>query len=176
MQCKIPQPTKKHADSPGYKCSLVLKAQLGLHMIPELHKVEFIESWEEEEKVAIKKPKAPAPAPKKEGEAPAEGEAKEEAKPAAPETEQDFEIKMRKKTTSKEIALKDRQSHAYPPDTITTMKGLEESLTVEDRKILDVKEAKNELEAFCYDMRSNLDSYGNYEHFINPAEKAPFVA
>ena len=78
MSCKIPQPKKKHADNASYKCALVLKAQIGLHMIPELYKVEFIESWEEEEKVAVKKPKAPAPAPKKEGEAPAEGEAEGE--------------------------------------------------------------------------------------------------
>lgn len=47
---------------------------------------------------------------------------------------------------------------------------------IEDRKILDLKEAKYNLESFTYEMKNGLDSYGNYEHFIDPALKADFVA
>ena len=45
---------------------------------------------------------------------------------------------------------------------------------IEDRKILDLKEAKYMLESFTYDMKNGLDSYGNYEHYIDPALKADF--
>ena len=47
--------------------------------------------------------------------------------------------------------------------------SLESDLYKADREILDVKEAKNDLEAYAYEMKGNLDSYGNYEHYIDPA-------
>lgn len=40
-----------------------------------------------------------------------------------------------------------------------------------DRVILDTKMTKNKLEAYCYDMRSNMDSYGSLEKYIDPSIK-----
>lgn len=44
-----------------------------------------------------------------------------------------------------------------------------------DRAILDVKEARNDLEAYAYEMKGNLDAYGNYEHYIDPSLKESYV-
>lgn len=54
-------------------------------------------------------------------------------------------------------------------------KGLEEQLYVEDRKILDLKEAKYELESYTYEMKNGIDQYGNFEHFIDPSLKPTFM-
>lgn len=45
----------------------------------------------------------------------------------------------------------------------------------EDRKILDLKEAKYKLESFTYEMKNGIDQYGNYEHFIDPVLKPTFL-
>lgn len=34
---------------------------------------------------------------------------------------------------------------------------------------------KNELETYCYDMRSKVDAYGNLEKYIDPAVKEGFI-
>ena len=47
---------------------------------------------------------------------------------------------------------------------------------IEDRKILDLKEAKYMLESFTYEMKNGIDSYGNLEHFIDPALKGDYMA
>ena len=46
---------------------------------------------------------------------------------------------------------------------------------IEDRKILDLKEAKYNLESFTYDMKNGVSEYGNYEHYIDPALKPAFL-
>lgn len=65
-------------------------------------------------------------------------------------------------------------SHAIPPELKIQFRGLEDQLMLEDRKILDLKEAKYNLESFTYEMKNGIDSYGNLEHFIDPALKADF--
>jgi len=52
---------------------------------------------------------------------------------------------------------------------------IEADLYAADRAILDVKEAKNDLEAFAYDLKGGLDSYGNYENYIDPSLKEAYV-
>lgn len=42
--------------------------------------------------------------------------------------------------------------------------------------ILDLKEAKYELESYTYDMKNGVEEYGNYEHFIDPAVRDQFKA
>jgi len=103
-QYKIHGGEQKKGDNPlgGSKIRFKMKISNNIHQIPCLDESELQESWNEEEKIAIKKPKAAAPAPPKEeakpaegaeaGAAPAEGAAQPE-QPAAPTTEQDFEIK-----------------------------------------------------------------------------------
>jgi heat shock protein 4 len=42
--------------------------------------------------------------------------------------------------------------------------------------ILEVKELRNMLEAYSYEMRNNLDSYGSFEKYLDDATKATFLA
>lgn len=36
---------------------------------------------------------------------------------------------------------------------------------------MELKESKNNLESYIYDLRANIKEYGNYEKFIDPALK-----
>lgn len=124
----------------------------------------------------IKKPvAAPVPAPKKE-EAKEGEEKKEDAPVAAPvPTEQDFELKQRKKTASYPLAF-DTQAHALPPSVRQNYRKLEIDLMSDDRKFLDLKEAKNDLETYCYEFRNNLAEGAIYDQHIDPAVRAQFLA
>ena len=46
---------------------------------------------------------------------------------------------------------------------------------IEDRQILDLKEAKYNLESYTYEMKNGVAEYGNYEHFIDPTLKPTFL-
>jgi hypothetical protein len=135
-----------------------------LHQIPVLKETDLLEEWTEEVKVAIKKTVEPT--------APAEGAAEGDKKEAT--TQQDFETRQQKKTTTTSI---DRQcnSHAQPPAQRAQFKQLEEQLTLEDRKLLDLKEAKNKLETMCYGYRENLSEYGNYEKYMEETPRKAFL-
>lgn len=45
----------------------------------------------------------------------------------------------------------------------------------EDRELLDIKEAKYNLESYMYEMKNGVGDYGNYEHYIDPKIKAQFI-
>ena len=168
-QYDVARGKRSKADVPGSTTKLSIRVKNNINQIPELERVEMTEMWTEEEKIPVKtgaKPAAPTE-DKKDGEQPAE-----EAK-AEPE-EQKFEIKQRKKERTTEVPFK-TVSHAIPPDLKQQFRNVENALMVEDRKILDLKEAKYNLESFTYEMKNGLDSYGNYEHFIDPALKQPFM-
>lgn len=47
-------------------------------------------------------------------------------------------------------------SHAIPPDLKLQFKNLEAQLMSEDRKILDLKEAKYVLESFTYELKNGI--------------------
>lgn len=142
---------------------------------------ELAEEWTVEEKIPIKAPAAPKKEEpkkeeKKEGEA-ENAEQAEEKKEAQPEpaTEQKYEIKTRKKTQSSNIQF-NVQAHALPPNTRKEFKDLEDQLNLDDRKFLDYKEARNDLESYTYDMKNNICEYGSMEHYIEESIKAPFLA
>jgi hypothetical protein len=44
-----------------------------------------------------------------------------------------------------------------------------------DLGILRIKEMRNTVEAYCYDMRSNLEQYGSLEKYIEPKLKEKFI-
>lgn len=44
-----------------------------------------------------------------------------------------------------------------------------------DLSILKTKEMRNTLEAYSYEMRSNIDQYGSYEKYIDPTTKQKFM-
>jgi len=66
-------------------------------------------------------------------------------------------------------------SHAIPPDMKVQFRDLEIQLYSEDRKILDLKEAKYILESFTYEMKEGIDQYGKYEAYIEPSLKAAYM-
>jgi heat shock protein 4 len=160
----------------GSKVKFQFKVMNDIHQIARLDSSEIIEEWNEEEKVVIKKPvPAPVPAPKKE-EAKEGEEKKEEVPVAAPVvTEQDFELKQRKKTASYPLAF-DTQAHALPPSVRQNYRKLEIELMSDDRKFLDLKEAKNDLETYCYEFRNNLAEGAIYDQHIDPAVRSKFLA
>jgi len=92
--------------------------------------------------------------------------------PEAPKTEQDYEIKQKRKTRSEPIHF-ETQAHALPPGVRQQYKQLEDQLFVEDRKFLDLKETRNTLEAYAYEFKNNLQEYGN---FVKHADENTRVA
>ena len=56
------------------------------------------------------------------------------------------------------------------------MKDVEDKLREEDFQILEKKRLKNDLEAYSYDMRNNLDSYGKLEKYLEESVKTTFMA
>lgn len=112
-----------------------------IHQIPRLETTELIEEWNEEEKIPIKN----STSSKKDGDKDGDD------KPAA---KQEFEVKQRKKTASYPLQF-DTQAHALPPTVRQQYRKLETDLMTQDRKFLDLKESKNDLETLCYEMRNN---------------------
>jgi hypothetical protein len=88
---------------------------------------------------------------------------------------QEYESKEKTKSTFTNIKF-DFSSHAIPPNQKDELKALESSLYAEDRKCLDLVEAKNKLEAYSYECKNNLDSYGSWEHYLEAEAKTTFLA
>ena len=55
------------------------------------------------------------------------------------------------------------------------MRAFEETLYAEDRRFLDWKKYRNDLEAYSYEMRDNLGEYGSFEKYVDPSTKAMFL-
>jgi len=182
-------------DEKTEKISFTMRVSNNIHNIACLDEAEFIQEWTEEEKIPIKASPTVVPPPKKEeemkdeakpeGEAkPAEGEA--EAKPDAPaeekkeeaptvtQPEQQYEIKKRNKKNFSKLKFSS-SSFALAPGMRRDFRDQEVSLTSGDLDILERKELKNDLEAYSYEMRNNLDSYGTFEKYLDDEAKAPFL-
>ena len=172
----------KHADSKhGNKVKFTMRIVNDLNQIPRLGGADFTEEWTEEVQVPVKKPVAPKPAePSKPEEKPAEGaEApKEGEQPKEPvvekpqESEQTFETQLKKKSRTEEINY-DTQAHSLPPNVRTEYRNLELQLYTADRKFLDLKETKNNLEAYSYQIRDHLE--GAYGAYCEDSIKAKFL-
>jgi len=108
------------------------------------------------------------------GEAKAAEPTQEEPKAPEPVAEQQYEEKVRQRSREYGVSFS-TVSHAIPPDQRKQYTKQEAELYAADRAILDVKEAKNDLEAYAYDMKGNLEPYGNYEHYIDPTLKESYV-
>ena len=176
-QYDVSRATRKHAEVCYSSTKLAIRIKNNINQIPELERVEMTELWTEEEKIPVKvAPKTPAAPAKEEAKkdgAAADGETPAEVPVAQPE-EQKYETKIRKKERTVEVPFK-TVSHALPPDTREQFRGLENQLMTEDRKILDLKEAKYMLESFTYEMKNGVSQYGNFEHFIDPTIKQAFL-
>ncbi len=166
-------------DEKTEKYSFVMRVSNNIHNIPCLDQAEFVQEWTEEEKIPIKMAASKAPEPKKEeekkdGEAPKEGEAEQPAAPEQPAPEQQYEIKKRAKKTHTPINFK-TQSYALAPAQRKQYEQRENDLKLGDSDILEMKELRNNLEAYSYEMRNNLDSYGSWEKYLDDATKATFL-
>jgi len=68
------------------------------------------------------------------------------------------------------------QAHALPPNVRKEFIDTEQQLHDDDRKFLDYKEARNDLESYTYDMKNNIGEYGSMEHYIEESVKGQFLA
>jgi heat shock protein 5 len=89
--------------------------------------------------------------------------------------EQQYETKERKKKTHHQIPFT-TQSYALSPAQRKSFEETENTLMAQDLDILEMKELRNILEAYAYEMRNNLDSYGSFEKYLDEATKASFMA
>jgi heat shock protein 4 len=92
----------KKADMQGHESKMEFVFENTGSHIPFLRQCSLVEKWKEEEKIPIKKPAPPKPAEEKKDEKPAEGQEapKEEPKKEEPATVQDFETKIKSKSTA----------------------------------------------------------------------------
>ena len=166
-----------------------MRVSNNIHNVACLEEAEFIQSWTEIEKIPVKMaPSQPPPATppteeKKEGEKPAEGDnaastepkTEEAKKPEpVPQPEQQYETKEKKKTKTKKLTFK-TSNFALAPNTRRDFIDFENKLREQDMDILEIKELKNTLEAYSYDMRNNLDSYGSLEKYLEEQQRAAFL-
>jgi hypothetical protein len=155
-----------------------MKISNDIHQIPKLEDADLIEAWNEEEKIAIKKPVASAPAPPK-----AEGtdvptadvDAAAPEKPVEQKTEQGFEIKQRVKSVTSTLKF-ETQGHALPPNARQVYQQAEANFTTSDRSFLDMKEARNDLESLSYEFREALGENGKFLANTTPDIGGPFHA
>lgn len=159
-QYTINEAKLKNAEKNAHKHELHYVFENTGSFIPILKQCSLIEKWQEEEKIPVKKaaaPVPPKPAEEKKDDKPAEGsEAPKEAEqPAQPETVQEYETKIKNKSTSVSINF-NSAFHGMLSDAIKQFQNIESQLHTGDRKYLDLKESKNRLETICYKYRDGL--------------------
>lgn len=157
-----------------------MRVSNNIHNIPCLDEVEFVEEWTEEEKIPVKASPPPKAPEKKPEEGKAEGAEKAEEKPKeapAPEApvEQKYETKKRLKKNISQIPFT-TLNFGLPPATKKEFFEFENSLMNKDLDILNMKRLRNNLEAYSYEMRNNLDSYGAWEKYLDEDTKKQFIA
>ena len=169
-------------DEKTEKCSFTMRVSNNIHNVACLDEVEFVQEWNEEEKIAIKaSPVTTTPPPKKEGEKGASAEktaeaAKGDAKqPEATAPAQQYETKIRAKKSFGKIKFSS-SSYALSPQLRKQYKEKEDELLGKDNDILEMKMLRNTLEAYSYEMRANLDSYGAFEKYLEDSQRKAFLA
>jgi len=63
-----------------------------------------------------------------------------------------------------------------PSQVRTNFTSQESNWFKEDTDILDLKAIKNELESYSYDLKNNIDDYGPYEKFVDPAIRKDLIS
>jgi len=87
-----------------------------------------------------------------------------------PETVQEYETKERIRSTIHSINV-ETSSHAIPVSVKTQLYEIEQKLYLEDNRFLSWKKCRNDLEAYSYDMRNQLDEYGSFVKYCEPSVK-----
>jgi len=80
--------------------------------------------------------------------------------PKGKEDQQKYEKKKVKKNPITKLQFKN-SSYALAPKTRQQYHELENRIAADDQNILDLKEMKNSLESYGYDMRQRIDQYGD---------------
>jgi hypothetical protein len=161
------------------KYAFTMRVSNNIHNVACLDEVEFLQEWTEQEKIPVKASPVTVPPPKKEeekkeGEPPVEGqpaaEEQKEPQPQVIQPEQQYEIKERKKKNQSQIKFS-TSNYALAPKQRRDFIDLEEHFAKHDKEVLDMKQSKNNLEAYSYEMRNNLDSYGSWEKYLDSATR-----
>jgi len=97
--------------------------------------------------------------------------------PTPPKGKEDQQKYEKRKVDKKQtIPLKFlSSSYSLAPKTRKGFLELENKISEEDRQILLMKETKNTLEAYGYDMRQRIDQYGDLEKYVDPVLKSTFI-
>jgi len=66
-------------------------------------------------------------------------------------------------------------SYALAPNVRRDFKDIEDKLRGEDFDILEKKRLKNDLEAYSYEMKSDIDAYGKLEKYIEEAVRTQLM-
>jgi hypothetical protein len=155
------------------KCSFTMRVTNNIHNIACLDEAELVEEWTQEDKIPIKNTKAPTVAtPPKEGEE-KKGDAPTVEAPVEPE-EQQYEIRQRKKKDFSKLKFT-MQNFSLAPETRVMYKNLEDQLVQGDNDILEQKALRNQLEAYSYEMRNNLDAGGAWEQYLDEKTRTSFL-
>jgi heat shock protein 4 len=155
------------------KCAFTMRVSNNIHNVPQLDEVEFVQEWTEEEKIPVKT--QPSPAPKKDEGQAKEGETAEEKKEEPVPEEIKYETKQRVKKNFSKIPFSVK-NFSLAPSAKQDFKDFEAKLMDRDMNILETKRLRNSLEAYSYEMRNNLDSYGSWEKYLDEQTKASFLA
>ncbi len=173
-ESKVDDKTEKH--------SFTMRVSNNIHNVASLDEVEMTQEWTEQEKIAIKaSPITSTPPPKKEEdgkseEKKTEGDKKtKESKPEVIVPEQKFETKEKKKKSFSAIKFTS-SSFALAPNQRKEFFEMENIFCMEDEDLLERKYLRNNLEAYSYEMRNNLDSYGTFEKYLDEETKKTFIA
>jgi len=84
-------------------------------------------------------------------------------------------MKQRLKTITSTLKF-ETQGHALPPNARQVYQQAEANFTTSDRTFLDMKEARNDLEAFSYEFREALGENGKFLKNCLPEVSGPFFA
>jgi hypothetical protein len=99
---------------------------------------------------------------------------KSEEKKDAEAPKQEFEMKKKNKKST--VALNfEASSHALTPQIRKQFLEFETKWYNADRDILDNRAAKVNLESYCYSTKSDLESYGPLEKYMEEGARKEFI-
>jgi hypothetical protein len=67
-------------------------------------------------------------------------------------------------------------SYALAPKTRKAYREFENKMSDQDLNILGLKELKNSLEAYGYDMRQKIDEYGDHQKYVDATTRQRFIS
>ena len=157
------------------KTSFTMKVTNNIHNVPCLDEVEFCQMWTEQEQYEVKQ--KPVVEEKKVDATPAGFMPGVEAAPTVPEPpkvpEKVFAMRDKHKKTFTQLKYTSKSS-GLGAKTTTEFTSLEQKFVDGDFDILETKASRNDLEAYSYEMRGNLE--GSMAKYLEEGVKKEFIA